>query len=74
MKDNENQQNQQSPAPAVTEAHPDNADHTIHQYDAIDPLYEENPKIVAHVSRTSKWLLNAITKLKTELEPLKETS
>ena len=38
------------------------------------PLYEQNPKIVAHVSRTSKWLLNAITKLKTELEPPKETS
>ena len=38
------------------------------------PLYEQNPKVVAHVSRTSKWLLNAITKLKTELEPPKETS
>ena len=37
------------------------------------PLYEQNPKIVAHVSRTSKWLLNAITKMKTELNP-KETS
>jgi hypothetical protein len=38
------------------------------------PLYEQNPKIVAHVSRTSKWLLNAITKLNTELEPPKENS
>jgi hypothetical protein len=27
------------------------------------PLYEQNPQIVAHVSRTSKWLLNAISKL-----------
>lgn len=36
------------------------------------PLYEQNPKIVAHVSRTSKWLLNAIGKLNTELEPAKE--
>jgi hypothetical protein len=27
------------------------------------PLYEENPKAVAHVSRTSKWLLNAIAQL-----------
>ena len=36
MKDNENQQIQQPPVPPVTEAHPDNADHTIHQYDAID--------------------------------------
>jgi len=35
------------------------------------PLYEQNPKVVAHVSRTSKWLLNAITKLKSEI---KETS
>ena len=38
------------------------------------PLYEQNPKIVAHVSRTSKWLLNAIAKLKTEINPPKETS
>ena len=38
------------------------------------PLYEQNPKIVAHVSRTSKWLLNAISKLNTELKPPKETS
>ncbi len=38
------------------------------------PLYEQNPKIVAHVSRTSKWLLNAIAKLNTELKPPKETS
>src|ERR1700677_3448992 len=32
------------------------------------PLYEQNPKVVAHVSRTSKWLLNAITKLKSEIK------
>lgn len=27
------------------------------------PLYQEKPQIVAHVSRTSKWLLNALSKL-----------
>jgi hypothetical protein len=27
------------------------------------PLYVHNPKAVAHVSRTSKWLLNAIAQL-----------
>jgi hypothetical protein len=27
------------------------------------PLYVQNPQVVAHVSRTSKWLLNAIGKL-----------
>lgn len=27
------------------------------------PLYVQNPKAVAQVSRTSKWLLNAIAKL-----------
>jgi hypothetical protein len=37
------------------------------------PLYKQNPRIVAHVSRTGKWLLNAISKLKTELDPSKET-
>ena len=36
MKDNETQQIPQPPVHPMTEAHPDNADHTIHQYDAID--------------------------------------
>jgi hypothetical protein len=31
------------------------------------PLYVQNPKIVAHVSRTGKWLLNAIGKLHEQL-------
>ena len=29
-------QDQQPPVHPMTEAHPDNADHPIHQYDAID--------------------------------------
>ncbi len=38
------------------------------------PLYRERPKHVAQVSRTGKWLLNAITVLKRELDttPAKE--
>jgi hypothetical protein len=28
------------------------------------PLYQRSPREVAHVSRTSKWLLNAIGKLR----------
>jgi hypothetical protein len=31
------------------------------------PLYERSPKVVAHVSRTSKWLLNALAALQQEL-------
>jgi hypothetical protein len=34
------------------------------------PLYNQKPKVVAHVSRTSKWLLNALTALKQELPSL----
>ena len=33
-----------------------------------DPLYVENPKAVAQVSRTGKWLLNALTALNRELK------
>ena len=38
-------------------------------------LYRHNPKLVAQVSRTGKWLLNAIAALKKALDPLctKET-
>jgi hypothetical protein len=36
MKDNEDQQIQQPPAPTVTESLPDNADHSLHQYDSVD--------------------------------------
>jgi hypothetical protein len=32
------------------------------------PLYSKNPKAVAQVSRTGKWLLNAITALQRELD------
>ena len=31
------------------------------------PLYTQNPKAVAQVSRTGKWLLNAIARLEQEL-------
>jgi hypothetical protein len=31
------------------------------------PLYQDSPKLVAHVSRTSKWLLNALAALQQEL-------
>jgi hypothetical protein len=30
------------------------------------PLYSQNPRAVAQVSRTGKWLLNAITRLRLE--------
>jgi hypothetical protein len=30
------------------------------------PLYSQNPKAVAQVSRTAKWLLNAIARLEQE--------
>jgi hypothetical protein len=36
------------------------------------PLYVQNPQIVAHVSRTGKWLLNAIAKLRDLLKTRKE--
>ena len=38
-------------------------------------LYRHNPKLVAQVSRTGKWLLNAIAALKKALDPFctKET-
>ena len=36
MKDDETQQIPHPPIHPMTEAHPDNADHSIHQYDAID--------------------------------------
>jgi hypothetical protein len=36
MKDDEVQQIPQPPAHPVTEAHPDDADRSCHQYDAID--------------------------------------
>jgi hypothetical protein len=32
------------------------------------PLYKHAPQAVAQVSRTSKWLLNAITRLRRTLE------
>ena len=32
------------------------------------PLYAENPRAVAHVSRTAKWLLNALATLHSELD------
>lgn len=32
------------------------------------PLYARNPKGVAQVSRTSKWLLNAIARLRREAD------
>jgi hypothetical protein len=32
------------------------------------PIYDRNPKVVAHVNRTSKWLLNAVAALKRELD------
>jgi hypothetical protein len=35
-------------------------------------LYDTHPQVVAHVSRTSKWLLNALAKLQTELTRFKE--
>jgi hypothetical protein len=31
------------------------------------PLYSQNPKTVAQLSRTAKWLLNAIARLEQEL-------
>ena len=35
----------------------------IHACRKGSPLYAENPRAVAQVSRTAKWLLNAITRL-----------
>jgi hypothetical protein len=32
------------------------------------PLYRQNPKLVAQVSRTGKWLLNAIAALQREID------
>jgi hypothetical protein len=32
------------------------------------PLYARNPKVVAQVSRTGKWLLNALAALKGTLD------
>jgi hypothetical protein len=32
------------------------------------PLYPQNPRAVAQVSRSGKWLLNAITRLYRELD------
>jgi hypothetical protein len=32
------------------------------------PLYKKRPKIVAQVSRTGKWLLNAITTLNQSIQ------
>jgi hypothetical protein len=32
------------------------------------PLYVHNPRVVAQVSRTAKWLLNAIQRLHRELD------
>jgi hypothetical protein len=38
-------------------------------------LYSQNPKLVAQVSRTGKWLLNAMAALRHTLEPtVKEQS
>jgi hypothetical protein len=34
----------------------------------LGPLYKENPRAVAQVNRTSKWLLNAINVLRRELK------
>jgi hypothetical protein len=34
------------------------------------PLYKESPRAVAQMSRTGKWLLNAITALRRELKLL----
>jgi hypothetical protein len=31
------------------------------------PLYRQNPRAVAQVNRTSRWLLNALSRLKHEL-------
>jgi hypothetical protein len=36
------------------------------------PLYVRNPQVVAHVSRTSKWLLSALAELRGELKNSKE--
>ena len=40
----------------------------VHECRKVGPLYPQNPKAVAHVSRTSKWLLNAIATLHRELK------
>jgi len=36
------------------------------------PLYQRSPKAVAQVSRTGKWLLNAISALHRDLDALSE--
>jgi hypothetical protein len=38
----------------------------------LGPLYVKNPRIVAQVSRTGKWLLNAIAALRRELKTSSE--
>jgi len=38
------------------------------------PLYKQRPRAVAQVSRTGKWLLNAIAALRRELEEAKKAS
>ncbi len=38
------------------------------------PLYPRSPKSVAQVNRTSKWLLNAISRLRHELDVSTEAS
>jgi hypothetical protein len=46
----------------------------VEEYRKGGPLYLENPKAVAHVSRTGKWLLNALAQLGPEARPLQEGS
>jgi hypothetical protein len=38
------------------------------------PLYSRDPKAVAQVNRTGKWLLNALRRLAEEQEPARETT
>ena len=48
----------------------------VQECDKQGPLYQHDPKVVAQVSRTGKWLLNAINALRSALATLctKETT
>ena len=41
----------------------------VHECRKSGPMYNKCPRAVAQVSRTGKWLLNAITMLRRELTP-----
>jgi hypothetical protein len=55
-----------------TQATVDTAAQAVHQLIGAcrkgGPLHTQSPRAVAHVSRTGKWLLNAIQRLQRDLD------